>query len=309
MRGSRWRAPELDFLVIGAQKAGTTSLWRYLDDNPHIRMPPGKESPFFSEPAYEGGAGVRAYMRGLFRDAPRGARLGTVTPTYMIGAHGVDVPEIAGRIHATVPRVRLVALLRDPVERARSAHRMRVLVTGETRPFADAVRHLLRESELIAARRAPTPNSSYVIGGEYGRILSAYRALFASDQLLVELTADLDRDPDAVVRRVCEHVGAPPHEPSQLGSRFYAGGARRVSEEAEADLKGYLARHVWPRVRHAAQHRETFDQWFRLWNAEPGPPPAPLEDEIAAALRAHYAEDAQLLEAAVGVEVPWARAR
>jgi hypothetical protein len=227
----------------------------------------------------------------------------------MLGTSDADVTEIATRIHATVPRVRLIALLRDPVERARSAHRLAVRVAGEVRSFADAARDLLREPELIAARRAPTHHNSYIVAGEYGRILREYRALFARDQLLIELAADLDRDPSAVVERVCTHVGVRPHEPALLGRRFHAGGSRRVSEEAEADLKAYLARHVWPQMRHAAQHRETFDQWFRLWNAEPGPPPAPLDDEIAAALRAHYAEDAQLLEAAVGIEVPWARAR
>lgn len=303
------RAPDLDFLVIGAQKAGTTSLWRYLEDNPDIRMSPGKESPFFSEPAYRDGAGTRAYMRALFKDAPRGVQLGTVTPTYMLGTSCADVREIARRIRATVPRVRLIALLRDPVERARSAHVLGVRASGESRSFADAVRELLREPELIAARRAPTHLNSYVIGGEYGRILSEYRDLFASDQLLIELSPDLERDPGAVVDRVCAHIGVRPHQPAQLGRRFYAGGPRRVSEEAEADLKAYLARHVWPRVRHAAQHRETFDEWFRLWNAEPGPPPAPLEDEVAAALRAHYAADVQLLETVLGIEVPWARAR
>ena len=46
----RLGTPQLDFVVIGAQKAGTTSLWRYLEDNPALRMPPSPESPFFTEP-------------------------------------------------------------------------------------------------------------------------------------------------------------------------------------------------------------------------------------------------------------------
>ena len=303
MRRRGPRTPELDFLVIGAQKAGTTSLWRYLEDNPRIRMPPGKESPFFSEPAYDDGP--RDYMRALFKDAPHGAKLGTVTPTYMLGANGVGVPEIARRIHETAPAVRLIALLRDPVARAHSAYRMAVRASGETRSFRDAVRELLREAELASARREPTPTNSYVIGGEYGRILSAYRELFGREQILVELSEELERAPGGVVRRVCAHIGVEPHAPARLGERFYPGGRPRVSAPAEADLKGYLERHVWPHVRHAAQRRESFEVWFRLWNSEPGPPEDPVDGETASALRAHYAEDASLLEAATGARTPW----
>jgi hypothetical protein len=295
--------PELDFLVIGAQKAGTTSLWRYLEDNPRLRMPPGKESPFFTEAAYPDG--LRSYMRALFKDAPRGAKLGTVTASYMLGARGVAVPEIAARIRRTVPGVRLVALLRDPVARAASAHQMARRDYGETRSFDEAVRALLEPAALEDARSQPTDTNSYIVGGEYGRMLAAYLELFDREQLLVELTATLDSNPDDVVRRVCEHIGVEPHEPRNLGTRYFPSGDPRVSREAEADLKGYLERHVWPRMRHPAQHREAFDFWFRLWNAVPGPPPKPVDEGVAALLREHYAGDARRLEAVTGLDVPW----
>ena len=300
------RTPALDFLIIGQQKAGTTSLWRYLEDNPALRMPPAKESPFFTEPLYP--EGLRKYMRALFQDAPRGAKLGTVTVSYMLGANGVDVPAVAARIRATFPEVRLVALLRDPVARAFSAHRMSLREHGETRSFPEAIGDLLAPDELARARREPTPTNTYVVAGEYGRILGAYLEHFAREQLLIAYTSELDRGPSGVVRRVCEHVGVPTHEPARLGEHFYPGGRPRVSDEAEADLKGYLARHVWPRIRHSTQHREAFEFWFRLWNAEPAEPAEPIDPAVAALLREHYAEDTARLEAALGVSVPWARA-
>jgi hypothetical protein len=296
------RVPELDFIVIGQQKAGTTSLWRYLEDNPRLRMPPHKEAPFFTEAGYPHDWG--RYMRALFKDAPRSARLGDMSVTYMLGANGVTVPEIAGRIQRTVPRVRLVALLRDPVERAFSAHRMALREHGESRSFREAVRQLLSPRELERARRDPRPTNTYVVAGEYGRILDAYYARFDQEQLLVELTDDLERAPEAVVQRVCEHVGVPPHVPERLGERFYPGGRPRLSPEAEADLKRYLDRHVWPRVRYAEQHRAAFNFWLRLWNAEPAPPSEAVDEETAAALRDHYAKDADRLEA-FGVRAPW----
>src|SRR2546423_473254 len=128
----RLRTPKLDFLVIGAQKAGTTSLWRYLSDNARLALPPHKEAPFFSEPSP---GDFRGYMRALFKEAPRGAKTGTVTPTYMVGGPSAPVPVIAERIRAAAPDVKLVALLRDPVERAHSAWRMLVRRGEERRSF------------------------------------------------------------------------------------------------------------------------------------------------------------------------------
>ena len=298
------RVPQLDFVVIGAQKAGTTSLWRYLEDNPRIAMPPGKEATFFTEPQWQ--TGRAAYLRALFKDAPRKAKRGTVTPVYMLGTPDVPVATVAERIAESAPDVRLIALLRDPVDRALSAHRMAIDQGEEVRPFDEAVAAQLDSEALARARLGCRPRDSYVVAGEYGRMLSAYLEHFRRDQLHVELTDDLERDPVAVVARVCEFIGVEPHVPARAGERFYPGGPRRVSAEAEGDLKAYLARHVWPRMRHASQHREAFEFWFRLWNALPASPERPVDAQTRDRLREHYAADAARLAEATGVRPPWA---
>jgi hypothetical protein len=298
----RARTPRLDFIVIGAQKAGTTSLWRYLEDNDGLRMPPDKEASFFSEPGYP--ADLRSYMRALFKDTPRGSKLGTVTPVYMHGTPGAPVPLIAERIADTFPEVKLVAVLRDPVERARSAHRMMARRGLERRSFAKAVKQLLAPDALDSARSRPDNTNTYVVAGEYGRLLGAYLDCFARDRLHLELSADLSRSPAEVVARVCEFLGVRPHTPRHLGERFFEGGPPRVSPEAERDLKDYLERNAWSRIRHSAQERERFRQWFELWNVVPEPPADPVDERTASLLREHYEEDARLLEAATGVRVP-----
>jgi hypothetical protein len=199
--------------------------------------------------------------------------------------------------------VRLVALLRDPVERAFSAHRMAVRDYGERRSFREAVAGLLTPSELERARSNPELTNSYVVAGEYGRMLKAYLDHFDRDQLHVELTADLSRSPEEVVARVCTHIGVEPHRPRHLGERFYAGGPPLVPPDAARDLTGYLERHVWPHLRHSEQHREAFESWFRLWNAQPAAP-EPIDEEAATRLREHYAEDAVQLGQA-GIRTPW----
>ena len=296
------RTPLLDFIVIGAQKSGTTSLWRYLSDNPDLRMPQDKESPFFSEPQYPDQ--LRAYMRALFKHAPAAARLGTVTPTYMHGSPATPVAVIAERIRKTVPNVKLVALLRDPVERAHSAHRMLERRGVEERSFEGAVRELLGEEELRRARRGPSETASYVVAGEYGRILTAYLERFPREQLHIEFSSDLENSAREVLHRVCSFIGVEPHDPRHIGRRYFASGRPRVTPEAEADLKEYLAANVWHRLRYPAQHRETFERWFELWNVEPEPA-RPIDEGTVSLLREHYAADADLLERLVGGGVPW----
>jgi hypothetical protein len=289
----RLRTPRLDFIVIGAQKAGTTSLWRYLQDNDALRMPPDKEASFFSEPSYP--EALRGYMRALFRDAPLRAKLGTVTPVYMHGTPAAPVPLIAERIREAVPQVKLIALLRDPAERAFSAHRMMVRRGVEARSFGQAVEELLAPDELDHARARPDPTNSYVVAGEYGRMLTAYLEHFGRDQLHVEQSADLATSPAAVVERVCRFLGVDPHTPENLDRRFFAGGSPLVPAEAERDLQDYLEQNVWPRLRHSDQHRERFRQWFELWNVVAEPPSSGLDDDTAARLRAHYEQDERLL--------------
>jgi Sulfotransferase domain len=304
MRRVPLATPKLDFIVIGAQKAGTTALWRYLEDNPRLGMPAHKEASFFSEPGYP--HLLRDYMRTIFRDAPRFARLGTVTPVYMLGVPGVPVSTIADRIRETAADVKLIALLRDPVERAFSAHRMAVRDSGERRSFARAIEEQVSPAALEAARRGPVETDSYVVGGEYGRMLGEYLERFDRAQLHVELSADLESSPREVLERVCAHIGVPPHDSARLGERFFTGGPRRVPQEAEADLHAYLERHVWPHVRHAPARREAFEFWFRLWNAEAERPPEQIGEETATRLRSHYAEDAERLHEITGLRVPWA---
>src|SRR6266487_1947701 len=109
----------LDFIIIGAQKAGTTSLYHYLREHPGIYMPPEKEAPFFTSK----GSFLRdweQFAADYFGAASVEQRWGKATPAYMAD------PRVAARIHSLMPRVLLIALLRNPVERAYSHYMMSV---------------------------------------------------------------------------------------------------------------------------------------------------------------------------------------
>ena len=297
----------LDFIVIGVQKGGTTSLWEYLRRHPRLALPDDKEWPVFcsAEPRLPGR--LEWLMRTGFADAPAGALLGHVSTHYMMGLADADVETVAGRIARFLPRVRLLALLRDPVERAMSHYRMSVRRGLERRAFETVVDKLLEPRRLDEARLRPTETNSYLVQGEYGRILGVYRARFGAEQLHVEHTADLGRDPGAVLDRVLAFLGLPPgYRPEGLGERHHRGGFQpRIDAEGERRLRDFLECRVWPRLgEDAPAARRRFDFFLRTWNVVPDDRRPDLSAAARERLRDHYRADGEAL-AALGLAAPW----
>lgn len=214
---------KLDFLIIGAQKAGTTTLWHLLRTHPQLAFPAAKEAPFFTGSAYE--RGVEWHVRSVFGSSSFGRLKGTATPHYMMGAPGAPVPVVAQRIARDLPHVRLIALLRDPVQRAISQWRMSRRWGLEPRSIDEALQAELHAEALQKARACPTSTNSYVVQGEYGRTLGAYLRHLPRRQLHVELTEDLERDPSTVVGRVLSFLGVDDAwRPETLDGRWFIGG-------------------------------------------------------------------------------------
>jgi hypothetical protein len=336
----------LDFIVIGAQKAGTTSLFQHLKRHPEISLPAGKEVPYFShDTAYE--RGWTAYMRNLILhdgliDPKR--KWGTVTPQYMVGgvyksktgatlSNSYDERTVPVRIHQRLPNVRLVAILRDPVERALSHHRMMVVRGTERRSFDEAIGELLRPDALKRARRHPQERTGYIAWGEYDRILAGYFDVFPQEQILVVFTEELERTPAQLLSRIQEFIGVrADFEPDNLGARFRAGATERgfswsspsswMSPSSPLSPQGVggaigrnpAARAVWHMMpedrqrrlgrryeriarRAVRRNRRSRPNQVRA-NAEPSP-------AILARLGEHYAQDAGELAALLGVTPSW----
>jgi hypothetical protein len=272
--------PAFDFIVIGAQKAGTTALHEYIRRHPEVSVPAGKEAPFYSHDSIWG-AGWRPYVEKAFPFAPESTRWGVATPHYMLGslyervngsASAAERPEriVPGRIKQHAPGAKLVAILRDPVERAYSHYRMQVLRGTEHASFADAVDELLRPETLERSRCFPTEETSYVSTGEYGRILAPYFELFGPEQVLVCFSGDLDREPGAVMRRVWSFLGVDADfVPDNLGQRYRVGGERKRAGWLDMDrLQNALAgsrpvRGAW-RTLPAGARRRIDSAWNEL---------------------------------------------
>jgi len=300
-------ARSLDFIVIGTQKGGTTSLWQLLRHHPSISMPERKEVPFFARPESEEPAALAEYMAMHFGDAPGDCLLGKATPRYMMGSRRSDVERIAQRLSAVLPSVKLIALLRDPIERAASHHRMAVRFGWEQRGFEGAVEELLEPRRLEQSRRLAEETNSYVTQGEYGRILGAYLQRFPRERLHVELTSELDADPGGLLARVLSFLSLPPdYRPPRLDVHYNRGGVRNLLDrEAHDGLAEFLEDNVWPGLgKDAERVRRLFEAFMQIWDVKPESGTPALSMSARERLEAHYASDAETL-AELGIAAPW----
>jgi hypothetical protein len=324
--------PSLDFVVVGAAKAGTTALFNLLRTHPELYLPPGKELPYFASPTHSYYDSPAEFFGEAFRDRRPGQLCGTVTPQYLFGwllnpRPGQDTTSAASsertiphRIHDAYPEAKLIAVLRDPVVRAQSHHRMLAMKSHERRSFDLMVEELLQPEALARTRARADVNNSYVVLGEYGRLLQGYLDVFPREQLLVLFHEDLERDPAAVCERVFAFLGVDPgFDPPDLGRRHNEGASRRrfawldPTRWQRAAAGSRVLGGLWRRLPRSLRRRvlKLFDltAWrLFLWNRVPGDPeatPDPASPETLTRLRAHYREDGQLLSALLGAAPPW----
>lgn len=184
----------IEFIGIGAQKAATTWLHHILSEHPGVITSDAKELNFFTA-NYDRGA---LWYESQFDDG-NGLR-GEVSPTYFFSG---DAPR---RASAYNPDLRVIAVLRDPVERTYSNH------LHEVRK-----RHIPPETSFEVALDA---NPAYVLQSRYRENLSRWSEVFAPEQILVLLAEEIGSDPLASFRSVCRHLGLPDTpEPEGLHER------------------------------------------------------------------------------------------
>ena len=223
------------FLIIGAQKAYTTSLLKYLQQHPSFLSPLLKDIYFFDINFHRG---LRWY-RGFFPSMRRASRTAHLTSGPAGSGESATYyflhPLAPQRIRATYPNIPLVVLLRDPVRRAISHYYHNVGAGRESiLSAADAFRHEeerlgMSEEQLVRFPQWHSPefqHFSYLKRGRYLEQLQRWWAVFPRDQLLVVFSEELAGAPNRVFREICRFVGLKEHTlPSY--DVFGAGNQRR----------------------------------------------------------------------------------
>ena len=203
-----------NFLVVGAQKAGTTSLHHYLRVHPDIYLPAQKETKFFvHEKFYEKGAGF--YEAKYFSERNVESAVGEVDPDYMY------CEEALRRIarHLDLNSLRLIFVLRNPVDRAFSHYLMSYRRGQEPLDFETAI---AQESTRIALGHMENLRYSYVTRGYYLRQVERFLEIVDRSRMLFLLSEDLETDALSAMRDVYRFLGvAEDFIPPNVGERFH----------------------------------------------------------------------------------------
>ena len=244
---------KIDFLIIGAQKSGTTSLFKYLVEHPSLYIPQEKELPYFSYDELNAN-GIDRFLDKYFPKAQNAQQWGTVTPQYMYD------PVVPDRIKFELPKVKLIAILRDPVERAISHYKMNVRRGDEKRPVDKAFHECLEVGSVNNARklrgRSKDEASCYLVWGEYGRILKRYFELFPPEQILCVQHKELASHPAIVVRAIFEFLGVDAEFlPCNLSKRFHMGGSSVRTRLHEQFRRIKIIRWLWRKLSCGMQYR------------------------------------------------------
>jgi hypothetical protein len=297
----------LGFIVIGAQRCGTTTLFEHLRSHPELELPVSKEAPYFSHD--------RRFQRRwddfaalVFPPARKDKIYGKITTHYMAGGTfeedsavstavpAVDVVPL--RIASVFPKARLIAILRDPTARAISHCRMMIALGQETRELEAALRDSLQPEQLEAARDRPSETNGYVVWGEYARLLAGYLRHFPRDRLLILSTQRLQDEPRAVLREVLDFLRVwAGYLPPSLGETHRPAFSRRrtafdlygIQREASA-LTG--ARWAWHRLPLGARRHisRLYSAAAYRWDLYNRIPPTESTPDVSPALLERLAE-------------------
>jgi len=251
------------FLIIGAQKAGTSSLYQYLRQHPDVFMASPKEPEFF---ALEGQTVDHRAPKGctpnensspytdfaayksLFEGSSEYTAVGEASTLYLYS------PQAPERIQQYVPEARLIAVLRNPVERAYSAYLMAKRSGNEPLSFEDA---LAKEEKRIDQDFGYLWR--YRDFGRYYEQLKRYTRRFDADQLQIFLLEDLKEEPLGVVREIFRLIRVDPSFEPDLSLQHNKGGVPRSSlvssvlgsqNALKSIIKLVLPAEVRERIRH-----------------------------------------------------------
>jgi hypothetical protein len=197
--------PLPSFVIIGAMKAGTTSLGAYLSAHPEAYC---ALEPHYFDGNFERGIG---WYREWFKDAGDAVAVGEKSPSYMYHPHAV------ARLVAALPEVKLIAILRHPVERAYSHYWHERRMGHEKLSFPEALR---AEPERLRQDPPGLCRFAYVDRGLYLDQLERVAELVPPERLLVQLFDDLETAPAATFAELCSFLGiAGSHVPTLVGDR------------------------------------------------------------------------------------------
>ena len=175
-----------DYIGIGAMKAASGWIFRCIELHPEVSDNTQKEFNFFNKP-YNYEKGIEYYFS-IFSQHPPNKVKGEFTPSYMLS------PQVASLIYKDLPHVKLIACLRNPVDRAYSDYRYNIQEGGRFKIYKSFEETLKKDKDFIER-------------GFYYKQLKPYFDLFPRDNILVVFFEDLKKNPREFIQQIYKFLG------------------------------------------------------------------------------------------------------
>lgn len=220
-----------NFIIIGCQRCGTTSLYTYLAQHPQILTPIKKEMDFFS---WHFDRGINWYLA-HFPPMPAGEQFltGEASPSYF------DSREAPERLYSVFPEAKLIVLLRNPVDRAISQFYRLTDLNWEARSLdrviSDEIERLNQNPEYIIGEEP----GNYLARGRYIEFIKNWRTFFPREQLLILKSEDFYAGAATTVKQVLEFLGLPEYQLSEY-QNANPGSYQPVNQSVRDWLRDYF---------------------------------------------------------------------
>jgi len=266
-------------------KAGTTSLYHYLQAHPQVATTRYKAPEFFVAEA-NWHRGINWYRRQFPPVGPEVLAVGEASNVYSKYPRFRGVPK---RIASLLPDVRLLYAVRDPLSRIRSHYQTRVAEGSEKAPFAEAV----------------FADPIYLDYSRYALQIEQYLEHFAREQLLVVTSEDLRESRDATMRRVYEFIGVDPAlMPANLDREFYQTKDRAIRSPIPLRLRKAVKRRFPSTRRFKELEPDVLGALRRLIGRGEHRPaaamPFTIPEDVRARLMAELEDDVRRLHSYMG---------
>ncbi|MFK7967496.1 MAG: sulfotransferase domain-containing protein [Burkholderiaceae bacterium] len=282
----------LDFLIIGAQKAGTTSLWHALRQHPDIFLSPAKEIHFWSHDEFWNLG--PSYLNPFYEDLGDERIIGG---SY---AHLMFLPQAPERVTSYNRSMKVLACLRDPVSRAYSAYWFARLNGWETEPSFE--RAIEKESTRSVSGGQAYTELTYLSHGYYAEQLNRWFDCLGPDQVMVIDSQELSTRTNNVVRRVTDWFGVEPVNTSIEHSPANEAAAPRFALLQAIVMKENRVKRLFRQVTSPALRwkiQKNVTEPLSWWNRKPHQY-APINPDTRARLIEHFEPQTRQLESMLG---------
>ncbi|HEX9774510.1 MAG TPA: sulfotransferase [Actinomycetota bacterium] len=223
------------FVIVGAQRCGTTYLYTLLDEHPSIEMArPLRPEPKFFLKADAVARGIDAYLADHFGHRPHARVRGEKGTSY------IESEDAARRIAGILPDPKIVVLVRDPIDRAISNYRFSVKNGLETLPIAEALTEQAQDRPYDTSSISASP-FGYLRRGRYAEQLEMYGRHIPRERIFVAVLEELVEG--GVLAELCAFLGVEPHQTREPGPPVNAseGEKPQLAEADAARLRTYFA--------------------------------------------------------------------